>query len=179
MKNWVCVFVLVAFVRLQFVCCCGSIEHGVTHSTDTNCCVEQCPPSGSCLPQDQCLPKVDHGCSCQHHSSRGLTAVINVEAVAPQIQFAEFQSTESGWIGSKSDCDCQRCKGCSHLPHLHASYLRMASSQEFDGKSLARKSASSLAGWSVPPRAGAFIAARTIQVENGVSILCQLGRLLI
>ncbi len=58
LKNWLSLLVLVAFVRLQFVCCCGSIDHGHFESLP-------------CISQTESNPaEVKSQCTCSHHLSK-------------------------------------------------------------------------------------------------------------
>lgn len=58
LKNWLTLLVLVAFIRLQFVCCCGSIDHGILESQPSTFSEAACCPT-----------VVKHGCGCKHHET--------------------------------------------------------------------------------------------------------------
>ena len=62
MKNWLTFLVLVTFIRLHFVCCCGSIDHGYSESQP-------------CISQAACCPAVVK-CECSHQHS-------NLESTKP------------------------------------------------------------------------------------------------
>ena len=65
MKNWLSILVLVSFVRLQFVCCCGSIDPGNLASKP---CVSQAA---------SCPVEVKHKCECSHHHAKA----VNIERI--------------------------------------------------------------------------------------------------
>ena len=58
MKNWLHFLVLFAFVRLQFVCCCGSVDH--VHLESQPYAVQ-----AAC-----CLAQVEHKCKCGHQHAQ-------------------------------------------------------------------------------------------------------------
>ena len=58
MKNWLCILVLVSFIRLQFVCCCGAIDLGYL---ELPACVS---------PGKNCPAAVERKCECSHPQAR-------------------------------------------------------------------------------------------------------------
>lgn len=58
MKNWLTFLVFVAFIRLQFVCCCGSVEHGNLESQLSVGQAVCCPAEMKCQ------------CESSHHHSK-------------------------------------------------------------------------------------------------------------
>ena len=165
MKNWVCTLLLVSFVRLQFVCCCGTIEHGVA-SVPVECCADQ-----------SCSTPVASPCACKHNAADGEAAS---QRHCTQVERTkQTQPSVVGSIASKSECGCQLCRQGSHLPHLFVSqHLRIASQQEF-GAWLVVKNAASFTDTTPEPRAAVLATTELVTLDGGVSILCRLGRLLI
>ena len=58
MKNWLSFLVLASFIRLQFVCCCGSVDHVHTES-------QPYAVQAAC-----CLAQVEHKCECGHQHTQ-------------------------------------------------------------------------------------------------------------
>ncbi len=163
MKNWLSLLILVSFIRLQFVCCCGSIEHGMLERSVAVSGDECCQPKGV----SRCC------CGCD-------AAEKNAYQVLESS--ASLSIGTRNWPESSPSCECPLCKkGHSHLLHLFtAQHLRIASQAELRLDSLVLKN--SLPSDILPdvkrldsPR----IANREIDATSGVSILYQLGRVLI
>lgn len=55
LKNWLTLLVLVAFIRLQFICCCGAIHHAQFESQP---CISQSASFQA---------EVKQNCGCSHH----------------------------------------------------------------------------------------------------------------
>ena len=166
-KSWVCVLLVVAFIRLQVFCSCGVIDHCCAQAQAELCSVQLQSP------QD-CAPPSHVGCECKHHSAKSSASSIRSEVASAEPQFSA-----AGSISSKTDCNCHLCKRCLHLPHLYASQPWRVSLQDIGADGWACKAAVRSSEWSLKSRADLIAANANTCGENGLSILCRLGRLLI
>lgn len=169
MKNWVSLLILVSFVRLQFICCCGPIAHGIVEPTivgivsaDSECCVTIVEPK----------------CRCNQHaaekpSAQALSSSQNSSHATPS------------WVGSAEaadGCECKLCKHrLAHLPHLFlAQRVRVASQSQLPLELFVVTHAWPSASLAELKRLDrSHRADPEAEAKSGVGILYQLGRLLI
>ncbi len=159
MKNWLCILVLVSFIRLQFVCC-GSVEHWETHRCTCHTSAEPAKVKSVC---HCCDLEAEQQASSSTDSARP-NAVERIEA--------------------STACDCQYCtQDHSHLPHLFAArhllaaQLRSVSSPRENIESLVAQQALPIIAvasseCNLRPRFD-----RLNCLYKDVSILCQFGQL--
>ena len=158
MKNWLHFLVLFAFVRLQFVCCCGSIDHENLESQPSISQTAGCPA------------EMVSKCKCNHHAKS--------DCHAKSVGLAKPVGTER--IELKSACECLFCnQGHSHLPHFFAAeHLRIASSPKVGFESLVeRQSLPTLVIATCDCRSASFGSVCDKCGQNGISILCEFGHL--
>jgi len=106
LRNWLSLIVLVAFIRLQFVCCCGSFDHALFESQPE---VAQSAAA---------LCSVAQNCECKHHNSSPSRPELANENDSKQ--------RNSKQVDSKAACGCQLCEhDDSHAPHLATDHLRI------------------------------------------------------
>jgi hypothetical protein len=151
-KNWLSFLVLVTFIRLQFVCCCGSIDHVHLES-------QPCLPHVACCPAES-----EHKCDCSHHHAKPDSGE----------RIGTLQ------IESKSSCGCQLCdQEHSHVPHLFAAeHLRIVSSPNVTFESLVAQQALPIVAIALSDfrySRSSSNSGKCMHCE--ISILCQFGHL--
>lgn len=154
MKNWLTFLVLMSFIRLQFVCCCGPIDHGHMESQP-------------CTSAIACSALVENKCPCDHHTNTEFSKT------------ATARSEASARIESQSMCECQICnQDHSHQPHLFAAeHLKIASSPSLSFESLVAQSSLPVEVASSDLRCSPRVWVSEKCLHNGISILCEFGRL--
>jgi hypothetical protein len=153
--------VLVAFIRLQFVCCCGSFDHAHFESQPE---VAQSVAEQSAAAQSS----VAQNCECKHHNSP--------PKVSNQANSTQANSTQAD---SKAACGCQLCEhDDSHAPHLATEHLRILPTPNVNFASLVEQRSMPLAvTFGSDDGCDWRYQLHEKCLHSGISILCQFGHL--
>lgn len=169
MRTWLSLIVLVAFIRLQFVCCCGSFDHAHFESQPE---VAQSAGEQSAGEQSAAeLSPVAQNCECKHHNSPPSRPELANET--------DWKQSDSKQADLKAACGCQLCEhDDSHAPHLATEHLRILPTPNVNFASLVEQRSMPFVvtfgsddgcDWRYQPHKKCL--------HSGISILCQFGHL--